>query len=155
MRFFAILLLSVALLFGLSACEDQAPEQAPGIAVPSTDIDAEWKKFVEEVARSKKIKGKTKGVYFRFFGTMDDPTPHLKNTQDIFNRGVEPGTLMVFGSNNSRNMSDLLVTSLSMQGIDGKLSGSRLVFVGQREHESAVKDASVKSGVSFEFYPTN
>jgi len=155
MRFFAILLLSVAMLFGLSACEEQAPEQAPGIAVPSTDIDAEWKKFVEQVARSKNIKGKTKGVYLRFFGTMENPTPHLKDTQNIFNRGVEPGSLLVFGSNNSRNMSDLLVTSLSMQGIDGKLSGSRLVFVGQREHESAVKDASVKSGVSFEFYPTN
>jgi len=155
MRFFAILLMSIAMLFGLSACEEQASPQTQGIAVPTTDIDAEWKKFVEEVARSKKIKGKTKGVYFRFFGTMDNPTPHLKDTQDIFNRGVEPGSLMVFGSNNSRNMSDLLVTAFSMQGIDGKLSGSRLVFVGQREHESAVKDASVKSGVSFEFYPTN
>lgn len=155
MRFFAILLLSVAMLFGLSACEEQTAPQAQGIAVPTTDIDEEWKKFVEEVARSKKVKGKTKGIYLRFFGTMDDPTPHLKDTQNIFNRGVEPGSLMVFGSNNSRNMSDLLVTALSIPGIDGKLSGSRLLFVGQREHESAVKDASVKSGVSFEFYPTN
>ncbi len=154
-RPFAILLLSIAMLFGLSACEEKVPEQASGIAVPSTDIDEDWKKFVKEVAQSKKIKGKTKGIYLRFFGTMDDPTPHLKDTQNMFNRGVEPGTLLVFGSNNSRNMSDLLVTALSMQYIDGKLAGSRLLFVGQREHEAAVRDASVKSGVNFEFYPTN
>lgn len=154
-RSFAILALSIALLFSLSGCEEKAPEQASGIAVPSTDIDEEWKKFVEEVARTKKIKGKTKGIYLRFFGTMDDPTPHLKDTQRLFNQGVEPGSLLVFGSNNSRNMSDLLVTALGMQYIDGKLAGSRLLFVGQREHEAAVRDASVKSGVSFEFYPTN
>jgi len=155
MRFLAIFLLSVGMLLGLSACSEPAVEQNQGIAVPTTDIDAEWKKFVEEVARSKRVKGKTKGIYFRFFGTMDNPTPHLKDTQNIFNRGVEPGSLLVFGSNNSRNMSDLLITALGMEGIDGKLNGSRLVFVGQKEHEAAVRDASVKSGVSFEFYPTN
>jgi hypothetical protein len=155
MRLFAIVLLSIAMIFGFSACEEKAAPQTQAISVPSTDIDADWKKFVQEVARSRNVKGKTKGIYFRFFGAMEDPTPHLKDTQKIFNQGVEPGSLLVYGSNNSRNMSDLLVTALSTPGIDGKLNGSRLVFVGQREYEAVVKEAAVKSGVNFEFYPTN
>jgi hypothetical protein len=154
MRHFA-LLVSLLLTLALSACKPEQAAAPTGPVIPSTDLDSEWKTFVEDIAKSKRIKGKTKGIYLRFFGAMDDPTPHLKDTQNIFNRGVEPGSLLVFGSNNSRNMADLLVTALNLPGIDGKLNGSRLLFVGAREDEAQVREASAKSGVTFEFYPTN
>ena len=82
------LLVCLLLACVLSACEEkvQAPEP---LKVPLTDQDIEWKAYVQEVAKSNKIKGKTKGIYVRFLGTTEDPSRHLKDTINIFQRGVE------------------------------------------------------------------
>jgi hypothetical protein len=139
----------------LTGCEKPVEVVVNTISVPSTDQDSEWKKFVEDVARSKRIKGKTKGIYVRFLGTTEDTKGHLRDTVGQFTRGVEQGSLMVYGSYNSRNMADLLVEAFSTEYIDGKLNGTRLVFVGQRGDEARVRAASTKSGVAFEFYPVD
>lgn len=144
------------LAFMFAGCEQTADvAQQKTLSVPSSDQDVEWKQFVDDVARSKRIMGKTKSIYVRFLATTEDTKGHLRDTQQSFKRGVEPGTLMVFGSYNSRNMADLLVDAFNTEYIDGKLTGARLVFVGQRTDEARVKAASVKSGVTFEFYPVD
>lgn len=139
-----------------AGCEEKVSVAAQKtISVPSTDQDVEWKQFVDDVARSKRILGKTKSIYVRFLATTEDTKGHLRDTQQSFTRGVAPGTLLVFGSYNSRNMADLLVDAFNTEYIDGKLTGARLVFVGQRTDEARVRAASVKSGVTFEFYPVD
>jgi hypothetical protein len=149
-----ILLLTACLAVGtFTGCKEKEADAPKGIVVPTTDIDSEWKDYVQQVAKSKFIPGKSKAVYVRFLAATEDPTPHLKDTQNIFMRNPAPGTVLVFGSNNSRNMADLLVSAFTMEGIDGKLSGSRLVFIGRREDEARVRDSTGKSGVSFEFHP--
>lgn len=155
-RQIGVFVLTAFLALISAGCDDTATVSAQKtISVPSTDLDVEWKQFVDDVARSKRIKGKTKSIYVRFLATTEDTKGHLRDTQQSFSRGVAPGTLMVYGSYNSRNMADLLVDALSTEYIDGKLSGARLVFVGQRTDEPRVKAASVKSGVTFEFYPVD
>jgi hypothetical protein len=145
---------ALLVLLVLSACKPEETEVAvKSIVLPTTDVDADWKEFVSQVARSKFIKGKTKKLYVRFLGSQEDTKGHLRDTINIFTRGVENGTLQVFGSQNSRNMSELLVEAFNTEYIDGKLNGSRFVFIGQRQHEAAVRDAAIKSGVTFEFYP--
>jgi hypothetical protein len=148
-----ILLVGLTLM-SLAGCkEEQVQVKSDVITVPSTDLDAEWKEFVNKVARSKFIKGKSKNLYVRFLGAQEDTKGHLRDTIQTFSRGVEAGNVQVFGSQNSRNMSDLLVEAFSTEYIDGKLNGSRLVFIGRRADEARVREASVKSGVTFEFYP--
>ncbi len=151
-----VFVMAVMFAFVLSACGDKVQvNEVKTIQIPSTDQDIEWKQFVHDVAVSKNIKGKTKNVYVRFLATTEDTKGHLRDTVQSFSRGVAPGTLMVFGSYNSRNMADLLVTAFNTDYIDGKLTGARLVFVGQRGDEAKVRAASVKSGVTFEFYPVD
>jgi hypothetical protein len=147
-------LLACLFIIVLGGCkEEQVQVKTDVITVPTTDVDADWKEFINKVARSKYIKGKTKKLYVRFLGSQEDTKGHLRDTIQTFSRGVESGMLQVFGSQNSRNMSDLLVEAFNTEYIDGKLNGSRLVFVGKREDEARVREASVKSGVTFEFYP--
>jgi hypothetical protein len=151
-----VVAVTLILALALVACGDKAAvSEVKTIQIPSTDQDVEWKKFVHDVAVSKNIKGKTKNVYVRFLATTEDTKGHLRDTVQSFSRGVAPGTLMVFGSYNSRNMADLLVTAFNTDYIDGKLIGARLVFVGQRGDEAKVRAASIKSGVTFEFYPVD
>jgi hypothetical protein len=150
-----VLLLVLSSVTLITGCEKEQTAQVKGIVVPTTDQDNEWKEFVNQIARSKFIKGKTKSVYVRFLGTTEDTQGHLRDTVNSFSRGVEPGVLMVYGSYNSRNMADLLVEALQTEYIDGKLNGARLVFVGQRRDEERIKTAAVKSGVIFEFYPVD
>ncbi len=155
-RQIGVIILTAFLALISVGCDDTAKVTAQKtISVPSTDLDVEWKQFVDDVARSKRIKGKTTSIYVRFLATTEDTKGHLRDTQQSFSRGVAPGTLMVFGSYNSRNMADLLVDAFNTEYIDGKLSGARLVFVGQRTDEARVKEASLKSGVTFEFYPVD
>jgi hypothetical protein len=149
------ILLALSCVFVISGCEKEAAVTVKTLSVPSTDQDSEWKEFVNEVAKSKRIKGKTKGIYVRFLGTTEDTKGHLRDTIQSFSRGIAPGSLLVFGSYNSRNMADLLVEAFETEYIDGKLNGARLVFVGQRADEARVKAASIKSGVTFEFYPVD
>ena len=152
---FTALLLALCSLFWLAGCEEKQVVQEKKLTVPVTDQDTEWKQFVNDVARSLYVKGKTKRVFVRFLGTTEDTKGHLRDMIQSFDRGVEQGNLMVYGSYNSRNMADMLVEAFSIEYIDGKLSGSRLVFVGQRRDEARVREASIKSGVTFEFYPVD
>jgi len=151
----AIVLTAFLALMSAGCKETVSVAEQKIISVPSTDQDVEWKQFVDDVARSKRIKGKTKSIYVRFLATTEDTKGHLRDTQQSFSRGVAPGTLLVFGSYNSRNMADLLVDAFNTEYIDGKLTGARLVFVGQRTDEARVKAASAKSGVTLEFYPVD
>jgi hypothetical protein len=147
-------LAAILVMIALSACKPEATEATvKTITLPTTDVDADWKEFVNQVARSKFVKGKTKKLYVRFLGSQEDTKGHLRDTINIFTRGVENGTLQVFGSQNSRNMSELLVEAFNTEYIDGKLNGSRFVFIGSRQHEAEVREAAIKSGVTFEFYP--
>ena len=149
-KILAVLLVVIA----FSACQSETTEATvKAITLPTTDVDADWKEFINQVARSKFVKGKTKKLYVRFLGSQEDTKGHLRDTINIFTRGVENGTLQVFGSQNSRNMSELLVEAFNTEYIDGKLNGSRFVFIGSRQHETAVREAAIKSGVTFEFYP--
>ena len=155
MRLLSVLFCLLLACAVLSGCKPEEAQGPAALTVPLTDQDDEWNVFIKEVAKSKRIKGKTKGIYVRFLGTTEDPSLHLKDTISIFQRGVEQGSLFVFGSYNSRNMADLLVSAFSAENIDGKLNGSRLLFIGRREDETRVRATTAKSGVGFEFFPVD
>ncbi len=153
-RFLRALCLTLAVVtaFSVTSCKkEEAAVQDTSLKVPSTDRDEEWKAYVQAVAKSKRVVGKTKNTYVRFLGATEDPAPHLRDTTRIFQVGAQAGTLIVFGSQNSRNMSDLLEQSLTAEGVDGRLMGVRIVFVGRKEDEARLQAAAPKSGATLEF----
>jgi hypothetical protein len=152
-------LLFVLILGTMSGCgkEETPVETTKTLTPPTSDRDEEWRTFVRDVAKSKYVPGKTSGgqVFVRFLGTTEAIEGHLRDTTNQFSRPMQRGSVMVYGSYNSRNMAKLLVDAFSTPGIDGNLSGSTLVFVGRRSDEKAVREASVKSGVTLEFFPVD
>ncbi len=154
-----VLLLALTVVGSLSmtACkkEEAAPQEDKKLTIPTTDQDDEWKAFVRAVAQSKYVPGKTGQVYVRFLGTTEAVDGHRRDTAAQFSRQMARGSMMVYGSYNSRNMAQILVDAFNTPGIEGNLSGSTLVFVGRRLDGEKVKEASVKSGVNLEVFPVD
>jgi hypothetical protein len=157
-RALALLFIMLATL-SLPACDKEQAQVAAsaGPVVPSSDLDDDWRAFVRDVAKTKYIKGKTAGnsVYVRFLGTTEAIEGHIRDAKNQFSRPMMKNSMMVYGSYNSRNMGQILVDAFNTPGIDGNLTGSTLVFIGKREDEARVREASIKSGVTLEFFPVD
>jgi hypothetical protein len=157
LSFVLLLALSVIGALSMTACKKEAAagQEEKKLTIPTTDQDEEWKAFVREVAKSKYVAGKTGQVYVRFLGTTEAIDGHRRDTVMQFSRQMARGSMMVYGSYNSRNMAQILIDAFNTPGIEGNLSGSTLVFVGQRLDGEKVKEASVKSGVTLEVFPVD
>lgn len=158
-RPFLILLLAVLALPTLSGCkQDEAPApkaQAPAAPKPSSATDeAGWDRYItDQVMRHK---GDATSVFpytlpapgaADFDGTFARQVDKVK--EDVARGGVD-GTLMAFGSADSKKTADMIVASFDKAGND-TMKGVRVLFIGDAADRDRAEAAVKPSGAKFEF----
>jgi len=162
----SLLLLAIAVSFGLGACTSaEEPEaakkvEAPAVALvtPKTTDDKEWKPYLQQVI-SQHMEGVTDRVYPYYLPAnnmvveSDGRTPfdrQSENVTTVISRTVLPGNMLAFGSPDSAKMADLILSAFSGAKPDA-LKGSQVLFIGKAEDSARVQAPIEASGAKYIF----
>ncbi|MFT3761759.1 MAG: hypothetical protein QM761_03915 [Pseudoxanthomonas sp.] len=158
MKFANRLLLAACLALPFAACKkhDAAPvaEDKP-LAVPSTDDDAAWKPYLQDVV-ARNMGNITNNPYLYYLPSQSDPEfqakyeRQLEQAKNALARGIVSGNLIGFGSPESAKMADIAIASF--EGVpEGTMKGVRVLFIGEPADGERVKQAVAASGVDYVF----
>jgi hypothetical protein len=158
----SLLLLAVAVAFGLGACQSpEEPEAAKKAEVapvvlttPKTTDDKEWKPYLQQVI-SQHMEGVTDRVFPYYLPAnstvvqADGRSMYDRQSEQVtavISRTVLPGNMLAFGSPDSAKMADLILSAFSGAKPDA-LRGSQELFIGNAE-DSARVQAPIESSVA-------
>jgi hypothetical protein len=162
-KILAIIVLSCAATFALSACnheasQEQAAEQKPQVApVPTNPGDKNaWKQYLVSVVTANMQGVRTNHPYMYFVPAGDDDTAksdrqnQLDNVKNVVARGVLPGNMMAFGGPDSKTTADLVVEAFK-DAQAGSFKDVVVLFIGAPGDLDAVKQALAPSGAEVRF----
>jgi hypothetical protein len=163
---FAMFLLLLAAVLGLSACQSKEgegePEKkvstAPKLSAPTTGDDKLWKPYLQQVI-SEHMEGVTDRV-IPYYLPADNATVESDGRSKYdrlseavvaaVSRTVLPGNMLVFGSPDSKRMADLVLSAFSGAKADA-LKGSQVLFVGKPEDSQRIQASVEASGAKYIF----
>ncbi|WP_133479424.1 hypothetical protein [Cognatilysobacter segetis] len=155
-----LLLLAVLALPVLAACKKDEGTQntqtaKAAVAKPANpDDENAWNAYItDQVTRH--LDG-SQSVY-----PYTLPSPNSEGFEDTYQRQVDKvkedvsrggveGTLMAFGSPDSKRTADMIVTAFEKAGTD-TMKGVRVLFIGDAADKDRVEAAVKPSGAKFEF----
>lgn len=155
-RFVSIMLIAAATMFFAGCKQAEAPVQvAAPLTAPAGTDDTAWKNYLQDV-----IKHHMDGVTDRvspyylpaqvdadFQGKYDR---QLQGVQEVVQRGVLPGNMLVFASPDSSKMADLVVAAYK-DAQAGSMKGVIVLFIGKAADNDRVKTAVATSGATYRF----
>lgn len=161
---------AIALIFVLGACSKKESETenasaAPVVvAVPTTDDSDAWKMYLGSVAAKDEYQAVVTDRTIPYFLPANSKTPdNLANTESsspymrqmeivepAIQRTITKGQLLVFGSPDSKTMSDFIVEAFTGASPDA-VKGSSVLFIGKSEDAERVKAVVEASGGTFLF----
>lgn len=142
------------------ACQKEAPPAAPveQVAKLPTGTDAgEWRAYLGGIAREYQGKGK-RGLkpFPMLIPAGEDPQRHIDYLAEIFERGIDKGTVLLIVSPDSQLAADAIVKLFNQVPADDSArlgrAGVVFVFIGKPENEAQVRDAVAPSGMDFRFH---
>lgn len=154
-RILPLLLLALA-AFTLGAC-DKGENKAASTAVvaPGDRNDTEgWKKYVQSVVRGYVPEGQNARFFVTFAEADQDEEKTgrvVENTRNFLLRGVAEGTLLPFASPDSALMADIVERAFANPQ-EGKLKGSKVLFIGNKAESDRVREAVAAWGADFAFH---
>ncbi|WP_133498829.1 hypothetical protein [Cognatilysobacter terrigena] len=155
-----LLLLAVLALPVLAACKKEddtqtAQSSKPAVAKPANTTDENaWNAYIQD-----QVTRHLEGATSTFAYTL--PMPGSEGYDDAFQRatdkakedvsrgGVE-GTLMAFGSADSKKTADMIEAAFKGVGTD-TMKGVRVMFIGDAADKDRAEAAVKPSGAKFEF----
>jgi hypothetical protein len=154
---FALLGLLAALV-ALAGCqsEPETPAERPPIAMPTSQDDAEWQRYVGQmVSRHVRIRrGVPPFAVYISPDPSDDPAKNadaiLINANMTLQRGVQKDTIVAFGSRDSALMASRM-SEVFKDIPEDRLKGARVVFVGRATDRATAEAAIGNSGAEFIF----
>lgn len=154
------LLLCVALLAGLSACqkEEAAAEPAQTEAkAPVNGDDKAWREYLTAVARQ--YAGRGQGAlkpYITYLRAGEDPQRHIEQTLQFIERGMDKGTLLIFASPDSAFAADVIGQIFSQAKPEDAArlgrNGVQMLFIGAPAEEARVREAIAATGMQLRFH---
>ncbi|AIC13141.1 hypothetical protein LZ757_01405 [Xylella fastidiosa subsp. morus] len=147
-------------VFVLAACGQKAAQTVADVAssvptVPAKDDDAAWKTYLGQVV-SNHLGNSTGSPFLYYLPPASDPDfkgkydRQLENVTSALGRGVQPGTLVVFGSSASAKMADLIVAAFNKVQA-GSMKGVHVLFIGMSADNARVQKVVQPSGAEYVF----
>jgi hypothetical protein len=161
-----ILLPVLLAVLALAACkkEEEAkpaePAAAPAVVLtaPANDDRDAWKAYLSQVVKANMEGKKYKRPYVYWIPGADDEDSQrqyddqLDNVANAVGRGIQAGSMIAFGSSNSKKMADLVVEAFSPEIAAPKsLKGVRVVYIGATADEQRVREAVAPTEADFVF----
>lgn len=154
-----LLLLAVLTLPVLAACKKEeaqtAKVEAPAVAKPADpNNENAWNAYITD-----QVKRHLDGAGSVYAYTLPAPnsqdyegafTRQLDKAKEDVSRGGVEGTLMAFGSADSKKSADLVEQSFAKAGTD-TMKGVRVLFIGDAADRARAEAAVKPSGAKFEF----
>jgi hypothetical protein len=127
------------------------PPEAPIVMPASVDDTAAWKDYVKKLSmKYMKESNKHGRTYATFLAHDQDSTELIKSTQDSVDRGIQSGTVMIFGSPDSKRMADLIVQSFT-GAKEKSMNGVVVLFIGDPADKDTVATVLAPSGAELVF----
>jgi hypothetical protein len=150
-----VLIVAAALLFsGCKKAEAPAQAAAPLTAPAGTDDNA-WKNYLQDVIKHNMdgVTDRVSPYYLPAQSAADYQGKYdrqLQGVQQVVQRGVLPGNMLVFGSPDSAKMADLVVAAFK-DASAGSMKNVIVLFIGKPVDKERVAAAVAPSGATYRF----
>ncbi|HHW4678012.1 MAG TPA: hypothetical protein ACQGQH_00710 [Xylella sp.] len=147
-------------ILAFSACNQGTVQTATDTAssvptAPAKDDNAAWKTYLGDVV-SHNLGNSTGSPFLYYLPPESDPDfkgsydRQLENITSALGRGVQPGTLLVFGSSASAKMADLLEAAFKKVQ-SGAMKGVHVLFIGANADNPRVQKVVQPTGAEYVF----
>ncbi|AXI82750.1 hypothetical protein FUT69_05090 [Xylella taiwanensis] len=125
------------------------------LTAPAKDDNAAWKTYLGQVV-SRNLGNSTGSPFLYYLPPESDPDfkgsydRQVENVTSALARGVQPGTLLVFGSSASAKMADLVDAAFKKVQA-GSMKGVHVLFIGMNADSPRVQKVVQPTGAEYVF----